>query len=376
MVQIKEVRSKQELKSFVKYPFALYRDSPYWVPPIIKEELDSFNPELNPVFEQAEARFFLAFKGGRIAGRIAAIVNRVEIEKLGLSKMRFGWMDFEDDAEVSKALLGKVAEIGRSHGLDFMEGPMGFSNLDKVGVLTEGFDYLGSMITWYNYPYYKTHLEDFGMAVEKEFIESKFPFSNVKPVHFERIEKIIRERYQLRPLNFEKTSQILPWAHEMFEVFNASYSRLSSFVPVSESQKEYFKKKYLTLIDPRYVKFVVDQDNRLVSFAIVMPSFSKALQKAGGSLFPFGFYHLLKARKSSKEVFFYLIGILPEYQKKGVTSIIFNEYYREFTARGIKMAYRTPELADNVDVHQIWKHFKPEVYKRRCTFRKDLKVEQ
>lgn len=372
MLQIKEARSKKELKAFVTFPFSLYKDSQYWVPPIIKDELDSFNPEINPVFEQAEARFFLAYKGNRIAGRIAAIVNRAEIRQLGLSKMRFGWMDFEDDPEVSAALLTKVVEIGKSHNLQYLEGPMGFSNLDKVGVLTEGFDHIGSMITWYNYPYYEKHLQDFGMTVEKEYIESKFPFSNVQPVHFERIQKVIRHRYGLRPLNFEKTSQILPWAHEMFEVFNASYSRLASFVPISESQKEYFKKKYLTLIDPRYVKFVVDKEDRLVSFAIVMPSFSRALQKAKGKLFPFGFYHLLKARKNSKEVFFYLIGILPEFQKKGVTSIIFNEYYREFSDRGIKMAYRTPELADNIDVHQIWKHFKPEVYKRRCTFRKAL----
>jgi GNAT superfamily N-acetyltransferase len=373
MLQIKEARTKKELKAFVSYPFTLYKNSPYWVPPIIKEELDGFNPGINPVFKQAEARFFLALKDNRIVGRVAAIVNWVEIKELGLPKMRFGWMDFEDDPEVSRALLDKVAEIGKSHNLEYMEGPMGFSNLDKVGVLTEGFDHIGSMVTWYNFPYYKDHLKNFGMSVEKEFIESKFPMSNVDPANFTRIQKVIRERYGLRPLNFEKTSEILPWADEMFELFNASYARLASFVPVSEAQKEFFKKKYLTLIDPRYIKFVVDREDRLVSFAIVMPSFSRALQKARGSLFPTGFYHLIRARKHSKEVFFYLIGILPEFQKKGVTSIIFNEYYREFDKRGIQMGYRTPELADNINVHQIWKHFKPEVYKRRCTFRKDLK---
>jgi GNAT superfamily N-acetyltransferase len=372
MLKLKEVQSKKELKAFVRFPFTLYRDSPFWVPPLLKDELDSLTPGKNPVFEQAEARFFLAWKDNRIVGRIPAIVNWVEVRSLGFSKMRFGWMDFEDDPEVSAALLNKVAEIGRAHNLEYMEGPMGFSNLDKVGVLTEGFDHIGSMITWYNFPYYRTHLEDFGMSVEKEFIESKFPMSNVDPVHFSRIQKIIRNRYGLKPLNFRKTSEILPWADEMFELFNASYSRLASFVPVSEAQKEYFKKKYLPLIDPNYVKFVVDEGNRLISFSIVMPSFSRALQKARGSLFPLGFYHLLKARKNSKEVFFYLIGILPEYQKKGVTSIIFNEYYREFSERGIQMGYRTPELVDNLDVHQIWKHFDPQVYKRRCTFRKEL----
>ena len=372
MIQIREARSKREMKDFVKFPFSLYKGSPYWVPPIIKDELDSFNPKVNPVFQQAEARFFLAYRGDKIVGRIAAIVNWTEVRETGLRKMRFGWMDFEDDLEISRALLEQVAEIGHVHQLEYMEGPMGFSNLDKVGVLTEGFDHRGSMVTWYNYPYYAVHLKDLGFEKEKEYIESRFPISNVDPRVFNRIEGVIRKRYELRPLNFTKSSEILPWVDEMFELFNNTYSRLSSFVPVSEAQKEFFKKKYISFINPEYIKFVVDRNDRLIAFAIVMPSFSKALQKAKGRLFPTGIFHLLRARKKSKEMLFYLIGILPEYQNKGVTSIIFNEYYHIVQKRGIKMGYRTPELADNIAVQQIWKHFNPEVYKRRCTFKKAL----
>lgn len=372
MIQIREARSKREMKDFVKFPFSLYRESPCWVPPIIKDELDSFNPEINPVFEQAEARFFLALKGGKIVGRVAAIVNWTEVREKGLRKIRFGWFDFEDDLEITRALLEKVAETGRSHHLDYMEGPMGFSNLDKVGVLTEGFEHVGSMVTWYNYPYYAAHLRELGFEKEKEYIESRFPISNVDPRVFNRIQGVIRERYDLRPLNFTKSSEILPWVDEMFELFNNTYSSLSSFVPVSEAQKEYFKKKYISFINPEYIKFVVDRNDRLIAFAIVMPSFSRALQKAKGRLLPTGIFHLLRARKKSRDMLFYLIGILPEYQKKGVTSIIFNEYYRIVEKRGIEMGYRTPELADNKAVHQIWKHFNPEVYKRRCTFRKSL----
>lgn len=372
MVQIREAGSKRAMKDFVKFPFSLYEDSPYWVPPIVKDELETFDPGVNPIFQQAEARFFLAYRDGKIVGRIAAIVNGSEVRDLGLKKMRFGWMDFIDDLEVSGKLLDTVAEIGRSQQLEFMEGPMGFSNLDKVGVLTEGFDHIGSMVTWYNYPYYATHLKAHGFQVEKEYIESRFPISNVDPSLFNRVQEVIRERYGLRPLNFTRTREILPWVDEMFELFNNTYSRLSSFVPVSDAQKEYFKKKYISLINPEYIKFVVDNSDRLIAFAIVMPSFSKALQKARGRLFPFGIFHLLRARKKSRKMLFYLIGIHPDYQKKGVTSIIFNEYYQVVKKRRIQMGYRTPELADNKSVHQIWKHFNPEVYKRRCTFRKSL----
>lgn len=372
MIRIAEARSKKEMLAFIRFPFSLYKPSHYWVPPIIKEELTLFDPAINPVFKQAEARFFIAYKENRIVGRVAAIVNWTEVRNQGLKKMRFGWMDFENDPEVSSALLEKVAEIGRSHGLEYMEGPMGFSNLDKVGVLTEGFDQMGNMVTWYNYPYYADHLKNMAFVVEKEYIESKFPFSNSDPALFTRIQEVIKKRYELRPMNFRKTSELLPWVDEMFELFNNSYAKLSSFVAISEEQKAFFKKKYFSFINPEYIKFVLDKDDRIIAFAIVMPSFSEALQKTGGRLFPFGFYHLLKAKKKNRDAIFYLIGILPEYQNKGVTSIIFQEYYEVFSEKGIEMCYRTPELADNKAVQQIWKHFKPEVYKRRCTFVKTL----
>lgn len=372
MLRLEEVSNKRQLKAFVKFPFSLYKDSPYWVPPIIKEEMSSFDSEVNPVFENAEARLFLAYKGEQLVGRVAAIVNWIEIREQGLSKMRFGWFDFIDDKEVSKALLDKVLEIGKEHGLEYMEGPVGFSNLDKVGVLTEGFDSMGTMITWYNHSYYKEHYEAYGMVKEKEYLENRFPASNADPKLFTKLQDLVRRRYGLRPMNFTKTEEIMPWADKMFDLFNSSYAKLSSFVPITESQKAYFKKKFLGFINPEYIKFVVDKNDDLVAFAIVMPSYSKALQKANGKLFPFGFYHLLQARKNSKDVIFYLIGILPEYQNKGVTSIIFNEYYKTFQEKKIETCIRTPELEDNVAIRQMWKHFDPVVYKRRRTYRKDL----
>jgi GNAT superfamily N-acetyltransferase len=372
MITIKEVRSRKELKQFVTFPFDLYKDSPYWVPPIIKEELDSFDTAKNPVFKDAKAHFYLALKDQKVVGRVAAIINWLEVRQQGIPKMRFGWFDFVDDTAVSEALLNKVAEMGKANGLRYMEGPVGFSNLDKVGVLVEGFDHIGTMVTWYNHPYYAAHYEGLGFVKEKEYMENKFPAKNADPALFTKLNELIKRRYGLREVNFTKTKDVLPLADEMFDLFNSTYAKLSSFVPITPIQKAYFKKKYISFINPEYIKFIKDKEDKLIAFAIVMPSFSKALQKAKGKLFPFGIFHLLKAKKESKDVIFYLIGIHPDYQNKGVTAIIFNEYYKTFTEKGIEMCYRTPELEENVAIKQMWKHFDPVVYKRRRTYRKDL----
>ena len=372
MVTLKKVGSKADLKKFVKFPFALYKDSPYWVPPIIKDEMASFDDTKNPVFKNAEAQFFLAYKDGKIVGRVAAIINWLEVKEQNLKKMRFGWFDFVDDLDVSSALLEKVAEIGQEHELEYMEGPVGFSNLDKVGVLIEGFDHIGTMITWYNHAYYQKHYEQHGLVKEKEYLENKFLAAKADPKLFYKANLLIKKRYGLREMNFEKSKDIMPWVDKMFDLFNNTYSSLSSFVKITDVQKEYFKKKYISFINPEYIKFVVDSQDELVAFAIVMPSFSKALQKAKGKLLPTGIFHLLKAKRESKDVIFYLIGIRPDFQNKGVTAIIFNEYHNTFTRKGIVNCIRTPELEENVAIRQMWKHFEPVTHKRRRTYRKDL----
>ena len=372
MITIKEVFSPKDLKVFVKFPFQLYKGCDQWVPPIIKQELETFNKKKNPIFNDAEAIFFLAYKNNEVVGRVAAIINWLEVDQQKQKKMRFGWFDVIDDIEVTKALLAKVHEIGRQNNLDYVEGPVGFSNLDKVGLLTEGYEYTGSMITWYNYPYYVDHFKELGYTDEKLYSESRFPFSNVKTEFFMKAQELIKKRYQLRALKFTKTEEVMPHVDKMFDLFNKSYASLSSFVAITDIQKEYFKKKFISFVNPEYIKFVIDKDDNLVAFAIVMPSFARALQKTKGKLFPFGFRHILHAKKHSKDVIFYLIGVLPEYQNKGVTAVIFNEYYEVFTEKGIINCVRTPELEDNLAIHQIWKHFKPEVFKRRKTVRKDI----
>jgi GNAT superfamily N-acetyltransferase len=372
MIQLKELTTQKELKQFVKFPFKLYKGNKYWVPPIIADEVASFDKTKNPVFKHADARFFVAVKDDEIVGRIAAIINHTEIEKQGVKKMRFGWFDFIDDPEVSKMLIQKIEEIGKQNRLEFMEGPVGFSNMDKVGVLTEGFNHIGTMITWYNHEYYKTHYTNLGFTPAKEYLENKFPFENVKPIFFEKISAIVKKRYGLTPINFTKSKAIFPYVDEMFDLFNSSYANLESFVPISEKQKQHFKEKYISFINPELIKFVVDKDHKIVAFAITMPSFSEALQKAKGKLFPFGFIHLLRAKKRAKEIIFYLIGVDPKYQSKGVTAIIFEEYYKTFKEMGVENCIRTPELASNKAIAAIWKNFEYETFKKRCTFKKDI----
>jgi hypothetical protein len=372
MITIKEVKTQKELKTFVKFPFKLYKDSKYWVPPIISQEIKTFNKKENPVFKDAEARFFLAYKNNELVGRIAAIINWLEVKNQNQKKMRFGWFDFIDDLDVSKALFTVIENIGRENKLQYAEGPVGFSNLDKVGVITEGYEDIAHMVTWYNHPYYIKHYEAAHYHIEKSYSESRFPFANVKPDAFFKAQELIKKRYNLTALSFTKTSEVMPYVDKMFDLFNTSYASLSSFVAITDIQKEYFKKKFISFVNPEYIKFIIDKEDNLIGFAIVLPAFAKALQKVKGKLFPFGFMSILDAKKNSKDVVFYLIGIDPEYQNKGVHAVIFNEYYNIFTKKGIQTCYRTPELEDNFAIHQIWKHFSPEVYRRRKTFRKTL----
>lgn len=372
MITLKEVSNKSELKAFVTFPFKLYKDSNYWVPPIISDEIATLSSDKNPAFLHADAHFLLAYQNDAIVGRVAAIVNWTEINEQKVKKMRFGWFDAIDDIEVSKVLLEKVIDIGKSHNLEFVEGPVGFSNLDKNGALTYGFDHIGTMATWYNHPYYITHFEELGFLPEKEYIESKFSFKTIPLERFTRVNDIITKRFKLRPSKFTKTKEIVPHIDSMFDLFNKSYSKLSTFVPVSDAQRDYFKQKFINFINPEYIKFVFDENDNMVAFAIVLPSFSQALQETKGKLFPFGFLKLLKAKKNSKTVLFYLIGVEPHYQNKGVTAIIFNEFYKTFTKQNIETCIRLPELSDNFASQQIWKDFDCEIIKRRKTFRKEL----
>ena len=372
MIDIIKVSNNSELREFVMFPFKLYKGSKYWVPPIIEQEMNSFNRDLNPNLKNAEVELYMASKNDEIVGRIAVIINWYEVKEQKTSKIRFGWFDFIDDFEVSKVLLDKVIEIGKANNLEYMEGPMGFSNLDKVGVLTSGFDVIGTMITNYNYDYFKRHYEKHGLKVEKTFHEKTFLFEDIDTEYYEKMSRIVKTRNNLKEVNFYSTKKVMSRANEMFDLFNKSYAKLSSFVKITEEQKEHMKEKFLSFVNPEYIKFVENSENKIVAFAIIMPSFAKALQKIKGKLMPFGFLHLLHAKKFNKDVTLYLIGIHPEYQKLGVTAIIFNSFIQTLKNKGIKICRRTPELTDNLSIDKIWKNFSPKLIKTRCTYKKEL----
>jgi GNAT superfamily N-acetyltransferase len=371
MITIKEAITNKELLAFIKFPFSIYKNNPYWVPPLIKDELKSFDKS-NPIFDTAQAQFFLAYKGETVVGRIAAIINWVEVKEQKKLKMRFGWFDVIDDIEVTKALLQKVSEIGTSHHLDYMEGPVGFSNMDKAGMLTDGFDQLATMIGLYNHPYYPVHLEKLGFIKESEWHEFKIEFKNISMDKFGPLSELIARRYHLKSLTFKSSKAILPYVDEMFGLLNKSYADLETFVPIQQFQIDHYKEKYISFIHPDFISCVVDKNDKLIAFGITMPSFSKAFQKANGSLFPFGFLHLLKAMKKNEYAEFYLIGVDPEYQNKGVAALIFKEMYHVFKRRGIKFIETNPELEENNKVQLLWKNFQPIMHKKRKTFRLDL----
>ena len=372
MIDIKKVSNKKDTRDFVEFPFKLYKKSKYWVPPIINQEIDSFNKDLNPNLKESAVELFIAIKENKIVGRIAVIINWYEVNKQKTSKIRFGWFDFIDDYKVSKLLLEKVAELGKKNNLKYMEGPMGFSNLDKVGVLTSGFDIVGTMITAYNHSYYKNHYEKFGLKPEKNFHEKTFMFDDIDTGYYEKMSRIVKTRNRLNEVNFNSTSEVMKRTNEMFDLFNKSYEKLSSFVKINNEQKEFMKEKYIKFINPEYIKFVENDKKELVAFAIIMPSFAKALQRMKGKLFPFGFLNLLWAKKFNKDVTLYLIGIHPDYQKLGVTAIIFNAFIQTLKNKGIQVCRRTPELTDNISIDKIWKNFNPKLIKTRSTFKLDL----
>lgn len=373
MIQIREMTSDRELEEFVRFPFALYGESPYWAPPIISEELVTFDRQQNPVFDHADARFFLALKEGKPVGRVAAIINWLEVNDQQKPKMRFGWFDAVDDIAVTEALMEKVADIGRENDLEFIEGPVGFSNMDKAGMLVEGFQEPNTMITWYGLPHYPEHMEQLGYKKEKEWVEYRITIPREGPSEkVKRFSDLIMQKYDLQLMEFSRKSEILGHVDKIFDLINKTYSNLSTFVPIGKEQVEYYKDRYFRYLHPDFINCIADKDGELVAFAITMPSFTKALQRANGKLWPFGWLHLLKARYFNNKAAFYLIGVKPELQNKGVTSIIFKEMNEMFNRRGITEVETNPELEDNKAIQALWNSYENELHKRRRTYRKDI----
>lgn len=374
MIEIIEIHSKDEFKDFVEFPFELYKNHPFWVPPIKAEELEVIDKDLNPVFKNADASFFLAYENGRIVGRIAAMINWIEVDTLKKKKVRFGWFDTVDNIKVTKALLSSVKKWGKAKQMEFMEGPVGFSNLDKAGMLIEGFEEMNTMITHYNYPYYPAHMEALKMKKLAQWVEYEIKITSFEdsPEKVRRFGDLMLKKYELNVLHFKKTKDILPYVDEMFVLLEETYNKLQTFVPVQPYQIKHYKEKYFRYIHPEFIKCVADKNGKLIAFVIIMPSFTKALKKANGKMFPWGIFHILKAQFFNHRASFYLIGVHPEYQNKGVTAIIFNEIQKLFNKKGITEVETNPELEENDSIQNMWKNYEHRLHKKRATYTTEL----
>lgn len=372
-IKVKQVLNSSDLELFIKFPMELYKGNPYYVPPLINEEKSIWMKEENPALQYSEAAQFLAYKGENIVGRIAVMINHKEEKELGIRKVRFGWLDFIDDIEVSKSLINTAIEYAKSKGISKIEGPMGFTNLDKAGMLTKGFDKLATMIGIYNFDYYPKHMEQLGLVIEKEWVEFEINFPDTLPDKVEKFSRLIAEKYELELVKFKAKKDILPLVDSMFKLLDDTYKNLSTYTPITEEQIKHYKEKYFKFIDKDYIVCIKDKSGSLISFAITMPSYSKALQKAKGKLFPFGWWHLLNAGKKNDRANFYLIGIHPQYQKRGVTAIIFKEIYETFKKKGVKFLETNPELEENASIQALWQDYNPINHKRRRTYSLEIK---
>ena len=372
--EIIEVKSEEDLKNFVRFPFTLYCKNKYWVPTLVKEDIDHFNFLSQDLGDKISISFFLAYHDRKIVGRVAAIINWIEVKKVKKRKIRFGWFDTIDNIEVTRLLLDKVEEIGRSYKLEYIEGPMGFSIMDKAGMLIDGFTERNTMITWYNAPYYSTHMKIIGYTIQAQWVEYEIHLSSFdeSPLKVKKFSDLILKRYKLKVLNFTSKSEIIPYADQMFDLIGNTYDKLQTFIPIQNEEIEYYKKKYLKYINPNFIKCIVNEANELIAFSVTMPSFSSALKNANGKLFPFGLFYLIKAMYFNTRGSFYLIGVHPKYQNKGVTAIIFNEMQKIFNKKNYRIVETNPELVENTKIQNLWRNYKHRQHKKRATFKKKI----
>ena len=373
-IVIKEAKTKAEYLAFVKFPYSLYKENPNWVPPLINDEIETIDPDLNPVYQNANASFFLAYQDEKIVGRIAAIINWIEVKEIKKSKVRFGWFDVIDNINVTKSLIDCVIKFGKDHNLESIEGPLGFSNLDKAGLLIKGYEEQNTMITLYNHPYYSEHLEKLGFNEAAKWVEYEIKIDDFEssPEKVKRFSKLIMERYNLSLLNFKNRKAIIPYVDQMFELLDKTYNKLQSYVPIQDYQIENYKKRFLKFINPDFIKCIIDQQGKLICFSITMPSFTEALKKVNGKLTLFNSIHILKAMYFNKRASFYLIGVRPDYQNKGITAIIFNEMQKLFNKQNINIVETNPELEENTAIQKLWKNYEHRLHKRRATFSKKI----
>lgn len=375
-VEIKKVSNKAELKKFIRFNYEFYKDNPYSVPDLYDDMLNTFSPQKNAAFEFCEADYFLAMRDGKIVGRVAAIINHRANETWNKKVVRFGWIDFVDDIDVSRALIDTVKQWGRERGMNEIEGPLGFTDMDAEGMLIDGFDQLSTMATIYNYPYYPEHMNLLGLERSADWVEMKVYIPDAIPEKHKRISAIIAQKYKLhiRKITSRKEIKETGIAHDIFRLINKAYTPLFNYSQMTERQIDQYVNMYVPVLDLRMVSIVENEQNEIVAVGISMASLSEALQKAKGKLLPFGWFHLLKALKwkRPKMLDLLLVAVRPDYQGKGVNALLFTDLIPVYQELGFEYAETNPELEMNDKVQNQWQYFKTEQHKRRRCFKGSL----
>ena len=375
MVEIKQITSsKKDLKRFTKFQLDLYDGNPYYVPPLISDDVDTLNPLKNPAFDFCESAYFMAFRDGKPVGRIAGILNHKVNEKDNSKTVRFGFIDFIDDREVSAALLKAVEDWGRQKGMKKIIGPLGFTDMDHEGMLIQGFDELSTMATIYNYPYYPEHMEAHGYVKDSDWVEFLMEVPDGIPEKYNRIADIVKKKFGLRVLKYSSRSRIKnEYGRALFHLINDSYKDLYQYSPLSDRQIEHYIDIYLGLLNLDLVTLIVDKEDKLVGVGISMPSMSRALQKSRGRLLPFGWIDLLKGLKGKNDrVDLLLVAVKPEYMNKGVNALLFQDLIPYYIKYGYRYAESNPEMESNAKVQGQWEYFAHRQHRRRRSYQKKL----
>ncbi len=371
-ITILEVSSRKELKDFIAFPEKLYKDSQNWVNALWKDEYDTLLKDKNPAFEYCEAWYFVAKNGNETVGRVAAIVNHNANRDWNEKYMRFGWLDFVDDMEVSAALMGKVEELAVKMEMTAVNGPFGFTDMDREGMLVDGFENRGSFTTLYNFPYYRDHLERLGYLKDADWHQREYDVPGEVPDKLRQYSQIIKKRYNVRMLEPVSRKTLRKYGIGLFEAYNKAFVPLYGFSPLTQRQIESYVDQFLPMINFDLIAIVINNEDKVVAFAITMPNISLALKKCRGKLFPFGFLHILKALKSYEFVDMLMIGVVPEYQLKGLNAVIFDHLNTNFIKLGVKKVVANPQLDNNTAVQNIFDYYEGKPFMTRRCFIKEL----
>lgn len=371
-ITIKAVESDKDFKDFIVFPYDLYRNNPYYVPPLKALQASVLSKDQNPAFEHCVSQYWIAYREDRVVGRIAGIINYAFIEKWNKKYARFGWFDFEDDEEVARLLLAACESWAKEQGMEAIHGPMGFTNFDPAGMLIEGFDKIATLAALYNYPYYVTCMEKAGFHKEVDWVEYQISLENEVPKKIEQLAKVVKRRNRVSLFHPQKEQDIDRYAHDIFELINTCYSHLHGMVKLTEKQIQFYIKQYLPIIRKDFISLVINEDEELIGFGIIMPSLSKALQKANGSLFPLGFLHLFMDMRKNNMGELCLIGVRPDYQGKGINALLMEEANKAYIRNKIFTIESNPELEDNKRVQSLWDYYHAIQHKRRRCYIKYL----